>query len=476
MLRRLVTGSLSPRAGIWPLLLALALSVLVLWLLRPLTDPLQANAGHDFMIIYGAARVLRDHRNPYDPAILLPYVHMTGIPLNYLLNGSHQLDQPYAYPPLVAWLVVPLTYLSPPAALFVWRLIESAGMLAGTYGMTAPFRNMSAIFSTRPRRLAFACLVLAAPMTVYGLYWGNPVALVYAALGGAVWALARGETWSDIAAGALMSVTLLKPHLALPLAILAAGCFLQGGDAWQRRRRVGYGFLGAILLLLAIDLLATGPMLLLDWPRSILFLSHLAQSQGDMPSLLGLLQTRLRYLSGQRYLEISAMIVGLSLVLVVVLFWRLKRVLTQAIVFGLLTVVWCFGSPYAHANDDILLVPGGLALLTALSGLAVEWTRQGISFHPPGGARRLANDGVCAALSALALGALYLGGVSRYVHYHAHRLPSNLAIGLGPLVLLIALGVAVPTFARQREAAGRLEQRYRTARALPAARRTDAPG
>ncbi len=276
------------RSDIWLPLIAVGLSLLVLWLIHPLSAPFHFNAGHDFMILYGSASALHDHKNPYNRSILLPYIEKTGIPRFALVSGDGQLSQPYVYPPLFAWLAIPLTYLSPSSALLVWRVISAVGIFAGTYGLTAPLRAEAAIFGTRLRRLVLAALVLLAPMTVYGLYWGNPVALVYTALGCAVWALARGERWADITAGALMTVTLLKPQLALPLAVLAVACFLHESGAGERWRRIGFGFFGMCLFLLLLDLLATGPTLLVEWPRAILLLSQLAQFQPDMPSLLGL--------------------------------------------------------------------------------------------------------------------------------------------------------------------------------------------
>ncbi len=427
------------RLSRWLLLLSLGLSMLALWLMYPLAVALSANAGHDFFLVLAAAKALHDHQNPYDPFVIVRYAHASGMPLGYLITQAHQPKQPYVYPPLLAWLVTPLTYINPAQALAVWRVLSSGAILVGTYGLTAPWSKQAQIFDPRTRRLLLGVLVLLAPVTVFALYWGNPVALVYGALGAGIWALARNQAWSDIVAGALMSVTLLKPQLALPLAVLAALCFLQDADAWQRRWRMLSGFVGATALLLLLDLLVTGPQMLLDWPGSILYLAHLSNGQPDMPSLMGLLWTQLSRLPNGWYMLIGLAILGLTILVVALLYWRLRHGWAPEALFGLLTVIWCFGTPYAHANDEILLVPAGLALVAVLYGI----TRNGI-------VRRLrvrhlysvgmASDLLRAALAAFALVLLYLGGVVRFVHYHAHQLSTNVAAAVVPLALLIALG------------------------------------
>ncbi|MGH2487979.1 MAG: glycosyltransferase 87 family protein, partial [Ktedonobacterales bacterium] len=306
--RRLMAAS-ARRVSIWSLLLALGVSLGLLWTLQPLAQAYAPNAGHDFILLYAAAHAVRDHQNPYDPATLLRYARMSGVGIVYLVDTSHHLNQPYVYPPLFAWLVIPLTFFSPAHALVAWRAICALGVFAGTYGVTAPWRNEVGILRTQTHRLIFAGLSVVAPVTVYGLYWGNPVELMYAAMGGWVWLLWRRGQWTDVAAGVLMSASLLKPQLALPMAALSAGCFLWGADAMRRRWRVAKGFLGASLVLLLLDLLVTSPALLLAWPRSILYLARMTNTQSDMPSLLGLLKHYLQQLPVRLYTQITLLVV-----------------------------------------------------------------------------------------------------------------------------------------------------------------------
>jgi hypothetical protein len=419
---------------------ALGVTLLVVWLVRPAANFLHPNTGHDFMLIYAAANALRHAQNPYDPATLLHYTLMAGMPLHFLVS-SGQFDQPYVYPPVFAWLALPLTHLGPSRALLVWRVLSAGAVLAGTYGLTAPWRQTAAVFATRWRRLVLALVVTAAPLTLYGLYWGNPVLLVYAAMGGWVWALSRQQQRWDVAAGVLMSVALLKFQLALPLAALAAFCLIRGEDAWARRRRVAYGFVGACACWLALDLLVTSPALLLAWPRSILDLSHITQQFPDMPSLLGLLQPWAMGLSQGAYTALTLAVGGAALAALVALFWRLRGSVPPAPLFALLATVWCFGTPYGHANDEILLLPGGFALLAALLTAQRRWML-------PSSARaaQLMARGA-PGLACLALVLLYLGGTPHFMVIVGYR-PPWYVVTLAPLALLLALGPAVGALAR----------------------------
>jgi hypothetical protein len=440
------------RMGIWGLCLALALALLLLWLARSTADVLRSNEGHDFLLIYAAARALRDHQNPYDPAVLGRDAHLAGLPWRMLLDAGHHLTQLYVYPPLLAWLVVPLTYLGPLAALAVWRILCGGAVFAGTYGLTTLWNRPASLLGSRARRLLFATIVTAAPVAVYGLYWGNPVLLVYAAMGGWIWALTRGGRLTDTAAGAVMSGTLLKPQVALPLAVLAAICLPRGADASMRRWRMAYGFAGACAILVGLDLLATGPALLLAWPDAVQRLSGLISMQPDMPSLLGLLQGWLMRWPPAITTELGVAIATVTMLVIVVLVRRLRAALSPETLLALLTVVWCFGAPYAHANDEILLVPGALALLATLGDLPLRRRRGDRPGVVSSAQVSRGRTVVGAVLAVTALGLLYLGGMLHLIVIFGHKPPFNVA-GLVALILLAALALSLPSVTRQRTAA-----------------------
>src|SRR5215472_10067515 len=125
MKARRETGGLRGDVSLWALALTLLGTAVVALSLRPLAEAFQVNQGHDFLLLYAAAHALRDHQNPYEAAVFLRSAQAVGVPPLYLLDSTHRLNQPYVYPPLFAWLVIPFTYLKPLAALLVWRVVSA---------------------------------------------------------------------------------------------------------------------------------------------------------------------------------------------------------------------------------------------------------------------------------------------------------------------------------------------------------------
>lgn len=419
---------------------AIALSLLALLLLTPLANTHHANAGHDFRILYAAAQLLRLHQNPYDSTLLLPQIISSGLSLVYLVGAQGTLIQPYVYPPIVAWCLIGLTYLAPEQALLTWRLFSAVCVFAGTLGLTAAWNrtNPDRPFGSRLHQLLLAALVTCSPLAAYVYYWGNPVVVVYAAMGGWCWLLTRNHARADTLAGVVMTLALLKPQLALPLAALALWCLVRGDMAAARRWRVARAAALTCVALVGLDLALVGPGLLLDWPRSIEHLSSLIYTQPDMPSLIGLLQPILKSASGPvQYAALyAAMVLG---VLAVVWLYRMLRGRWMPMaLLAFLTVVWCFATPYSHANDALLMVPAGLALTVALiarlgepqTAPHVEWT--------PAAVGALVLSSIPMAISVLALWALWRGGVLYYeplVALPIRQLP------LVPLLLVLALAL-----------------------------------
>src|SRR5712691_1230794 len=154
---------------------ALAASLLSLPPLLAIANHVHSNTGHDFLLIYAAAEAIRDHQNPYDAATFLRYALATGIPRVLLVNGRGALGQPYVYPPLFAWLVIPLTSLPPHSALFVWRAVSLGSIALGTLGLMTPWAHdgVGGVLASRANRLLLAALVATSPMAFYCIYWGN---------------------------------------------------------------------------------------------------------------------------------------------------------------------------------------------------------------------------------------------------------------------------------------------------------------
>jgi Glycosyltransferase family 87 len=434
------------RRSSWLLALALVISCASLWALLPLANSLQDNTGHDFRLLFVAATALRAHQNPYDTATFLHQAQLDNVPARLLILRG-QFIQPYVYPPVFAWLIIPLTFITVAHALLAWRLLSLACVFAGTLGLIGPLTELqgAAFLRSRLNRVLVAALVTFSPLAFYVTYWGNPVVISYAAMGGSVWALNRHHPRADLLAGALMVGALLKPQFTVPIALLATFCFTSGADAWARRKRVALSLGVTVALLLALDIAVTGAALLRAWVHSVRYLSSMIYLQPDMPTLIGMLRPLLLQHPGRVQQVALYLAMALGAGTAIWLYRRLRRAWAPGALFGLLTVVWCFASPYAHANDDLLLVPGGLALMAVLPSM-VERFLGAASFKTY--AERL----ITAAqviLCPLALVLLWRGGVIGF-DLSAPLDPTipTLVYILAPVAELIAFGISGPLFAQ----------------------------
>ena len=443
------------RPSTWLLMATLAASFVGVWALYPLTLPGQLVSGRDFKLLYAAAQMMRAHQNPYDAVGFLRQLVADNVPQ----VASHgQLTQPYVYPPLFAWVLIPLTSLSSQEALLAWRLLSLACVFVGTLGLTSLWASTPGVpfFESRANRVLVAALTATSPLALYAIYvWSNPVVLVYGAMGGWVWALRRGHAGSDVLAGVLMTAAFLKPQLAFPLAIIAVFCLAQGQDAWARRRRVAIGFGTTFAALLTLDLMFTGLPLLPAWRQSVVSLSRLIFYQSDMPSLAGLLQpTLIQYsIQVEQYFLLGIGLFGAATV--IYLYCRLYRTWTPEALLALLTLVWCFASPYSHANDELFYVPGGFAavsVLAAMLGRAVGGTAG------PKLGLRLRED-ARVGLQTLALLVLWCGGaiqLTLFAYVAQYALHVDLGAAIVPLVLIAAY-IASWRFQRRRGDVGGID-------------------
>ncbi len=349
--------------------IALAASLLNLPPLLAIANHVHANTGHDFLLVFAAAAAIRDHQNPYDAATFLRYALATGIPRVLLVNSQGVLGQPYVYPPLFAWLVIPLTSLSPHSALFVWRIVCMGSIALGTMGLMTPWarERASGVLASRANRLLLAALVTTSPMAFYCIYWGNAVAISYAAIGASVWALSQRSQRADVLAGVLMAGALLKPQLTLPLALLGVVCLARGKNFSTRVKRIALGLGVTTGLLLVLDVLVTGPALLLAWPGAVRSLTTVPQP--DMPSLAGLLRLWLLQTSYTVERRTPYVVLFLGFVAAILVYWRCATRWPPERLWAMLTVLWCFATPYSHGNDDLLYIPGALVLVAALPEL-----------------------------------------------------------------------------------------------------------
>lgn len=193
----------------------------------------------DFYVYYLAAHLGRAHgwAAMYDPSLFQPAV--TGVVGRYL---------PYLNPPLLAWLVTPLSWLPYSFAAWLWTVILAAALIT-TWLVAAP--------GSQPRRLIHL-LAAAAALPVFTSFVFGEVSLVMVAVVALSFLLLdRGRPWL---AGLALAALSLKPQVAflVPIALLAAGYW-----------RVVLSWLAATLVIATASFLAVGPQAIHDVQRSL---------------------------------------------------------------------------------------------------------------------------------------------------------------------------------------------------------------
>lgn len=158
----------------------------------------------DFYVYHLAARIGLAHGWPamYDPSLFQPAV--TPVVGRYL---------PYINPPLVAWLVVPLTALTYTAAAAIWL-----GVLGGCLGLTCWLAAPGSV----PAKAAQLIGAMALLPVFIGFEFGQASLLVVAAVATAWWLIRLDR---PLAAGMVLGLLAFKPQVALlvPFALLLAG-------------------------------------------------------------------------------------------------------------------------------------------------------------------------------------------------------------------------------------------------------------
>ncbi len=355
-----VTGWLNPaRSGDRMALLCIAVlggaAFLGSILLDLLLLPGDAALGFDFAAFYAAGMALRRGYNPYSWTQLRAveyHLRSIGDPRHAMNFNS------YANPPFFTVLMEPLTALSPHTAYVIWLLASVLALLAGLAVMARAYGM--------ERRSVLLPFVLT-PVSVICLFLGQQTPLLLLGLVLALYALRRG--WY-VAAGTALAVGWIKPHLILPLALVAIALV-----SWPVARRVLVGFSGATALLFLVSLLAGGGGALTSWGDDLLHYGRTMDSlQPNISSLAGLyLSVVRRSWSGW----LAGGCLGAWVLLVALAVWRTHRQRLEPgddawlRVFATVLVAWLIFIPYTHPADLVLVVPAlPLLLGRRLEGLS----------------------------------------------------------------------------------------------------------
>ena len=214
------------------------------WLVQFARQPIHP----DFRIFYVAAEAGVRYGWPsiYDLAKL------RALSASFPAGQTYINEQlPFINPPLLAWLIAPLTALPVPIAFALWSALSLAALLCA-WQIAAPYAGL--------RKAALLLLVLALWPVLDAFYFGQPSLIVLALVATAWWFCLRNQ---PLAAGAALAVaTGLKPHVVIlvPFALAAAGHY-----------RVFLAWAGACVVLAAAFVVTLGADGLSNWWQVLLY-------------------------------------------------------------------------------------------------------------------------------------------------------------------------------------------------------------
>jgi hypothetical protein len=307
--------------------------------------PRPSGLAGDFRVFYAAAAVISRGGNPYS----LSRLHLAEnsghavAALNAVLNS-------FADPPATAWTLVPLSkvpfWLS-------YGIFTAVGVLVLVVTVTLLARDLGWRHTT-----VLAASALVSWIGLLGLLSGQLDALLFAALAGSM-LLAWHER--SMASGCVLALTLIKPSLlwSVPVFMFLA--------LWPDRQRAlrfaaGYVLVGAAFVLASWSRIA-------EWWHALgAFAAGVGTHQPDLAGLPGLLGAAPR--SWGLGTGISAPITILLIAVGVAVMasfgtwmmvspdWRRVSLVGRVTWAVALPVgIWLAVTPYAHPNDDLLLLP-----------------------------------------------------------------------------------------------------------------------
>ncbi|HSP08111.1 MAG TPA: glycosyltransferase family 87 protein [Candidatus Dormibacteraeota bacterium] len=275
---------------------------------------------NDLTLVYVAARIGLEHG----------WTHIYSLSLQHdgfahLRPGAAFTDgERFISPPLLAWVLVPLTIIGAQAAVYVW-LVVSMLALAAAWWIAAPGRG--------PARTLWLLGALAWYPLLYGVGLAQPNLVVLAVVA-AGWRLAERRPYF---AGLVLGLSAFKPQLVLllPLVLLAAG-------RW--RIAASWAVTAGVLAVASVVIIG-------------------AQGVSDYRSLLGEAQHvvnnryfTLAYVLGAGTLGYLAQAAVGALAM---LGGYLNREAGLARLFALGIVATAFGATYWHLQDFAMLVLAG---------------------------------------------------------------------------------------------------------------------
>jgi len=304
--------------------------------------------GVDFACFRAAAVIFVHGGNPYDFAQLWRVENaLYNAPL-HLRPGAPEyygFDR-YYNPPLFAAALIPLIHMPLTQGYAVYACIVAGLAVAGTW------LTLLAAGWTR-RRLPVVVMTLASPLVFLAVWNGQQSTLLFCALGAALYATRRGY---PCLAGAFLALGWVKPHLLVPIA-LAAPLLL----APRMARRWYAGFGTATVCGVVLTILTTGTGSIDAWLRTLFgYTGYVDAIQNYLPSLSGMALVLLAH-PWNRLIASIMLVLGV-VVMILAVIWARRSHCPPWIGVATLMAIWLVFTPFAHTNDDVLLLPAIVAV------------------------------------------------------------------------------------------------------------------
>jgi Glycosyltransferase family 87 len=383
--------------------------------LAHILPPAPYGLADDWRVFYGAAHAVQQGGNPYDVAT----IHAAEQAAQHYPHVQRSLDD-FTDLPIVAVLLRAVTWLPYWSSFAAFTML---GLLAAGVALLAWVRELG---WRRPAPWLIAALC-SWPMLL-GFFSGQFDALLLAGLVAGLLFMRRDK---PVLAGLCMVVVLFKPHLLWPVPVLLFAAWLPA-----RKRRLRFAAATAAVLLgggIAGFLLVPGATSFFQ--HAFGFGSRIGSVQPDLAGLPGLVNA----LPGHTLLAAAIAIAGAVLVLSLATFsprihWlRALPDRSKPLVPLVGLAVWLACTPYAHPNDDVLLLPL-LALVVGAEGeqLDVRWLQPAVLACVVTVAAFLAAPAV--GYAALLLGVTLLVALRRRVTPDAMAALALVAFALLPVV------------------------------------------
>jgi len=327
------------------LILGASISLLAVW-----TSRNGSAAQKDFISYWAAGRLLLQHQNPYDPALVFQLEKAAGFaePEPLVMRN----------PPYALFLALPLGFLNPPAGLVLWTL-----MIVGC--IVASVQVLRRIYGGQLPRGHFHAYLFAPSLACMTLGQTSPVILLGVA-GFLKWYRQR-----PFSAGLCLVLIAIKPHLLLPFGVVLVCWALLTGSY-----RILSGAIGGLALTMAIPLW-------LDRTLCSDFLPVLRKASSDS-KVIPTVSSMLLLAAGRQRQWIQLLPALCAGIWAFGLYWRHRREWDWSRYLPLLLVISIWVAPYSWLSDEIVVLPAILAanevrtshgksitLFVALNGLAM---------------------------------------------------------------------------------------------------------